>query len=286
MAYPLMMRRFLPAGLMGLMIASLLAAFMSTIDTHLNLSSAYVVNDVYRRFLHKGASERHYVAVSRIASVGVMVLSAAVALAYNSIAGLFYFLLAITSGIGLVYILRWFWWRVSAWSEISAMIASGLIAGGLYAAKEYVFPDQLATLTKEAILAVTVAGSTAVWVAVTFLTPPVAQERLVEFYRKVRPYGFWGRVAREAGVEPARGLWRLILAWLAGTVMVLAATIGVGKLLLDQRITIYGAGTGGIDLCEGWLYLAVAALGAAVVAWEVFWRRSDAPPASSEQPVR
>jgi len=252
-AYPRMIKELAVPGLMGVMIASFLGAFMSTVDTHLNLSAAYIVNDVYRRMIRRDASDKHYVLVSRVASVGFMLLAGAIARGSDSISGLFVFLLAFTSGIGLVLILRWFWWRINAWSELSAMIASAVIASGLYVLKGYVYPEQLGWLTKQHILAITVAGSTVVWVAVTFLTAPVAEEKLVAFYRKVRPYGAWGRVAAASGVTPPKGLGRMLTSWLAGSVMVLAATFAAGKFLL--------ASPG-----EGCVYLTLAA-GGAVVVW-------------------
>jgi len=250
-AYPEMIKRFLPPGLMGLMITSFLAAFMSTIDTTLNLSSSYVVNDVYRRFIRREAAEQHYVWVSRIASVGFMLLSAVIALMSDSISGLFKFMLAISSGVGGVYILRWFWWRINAWSEISAMVASPVIVGFLYVLKDY-----LGELSYPATLTVTVAGSTLVWVATTFLTAPVSHERLIEFYRKVRPYGAWSRVAQAADVSPSTGLGRQIVNWLAGSVMVLAATFSAGKFLLGAPV-------------EGVLYLFAAALGWIIIRREI-----------------
>jgi len=252
LAYPMMMTRYLPPGLMGVMIASLLAAFMSTIDTHVNLSASYIVNDLYRRFVLPDASEQHYVAISRVASVCLVLLASGIALLAESISGLFTFLLAFTSGIGLVLIARWFWWRVSAWSELTAMLVSGVLAIGLSVAKKFLWPGQLAWMTSQHVLLYTVVGSTAAWVLVTFLTPPVAREKLVAFYRRVRPYGAWGPIAAAAGVPPARGLGGMLIRWLAGTVMVLGATISLGKFLLGSP-------------WEGAGYLAAAVAGAAVV---------------------
>jgi Na+/proline symporter len=260
-AYPLMIRELAGPGLMGVMVASFLGAFMSTVDTHLNLSAAYIVNDVYRRMIRRDASERHYVLVSRIASVGFVLLAGGIALASNSISGLFQFLLAFTSGFGIVLILRWFWWRINAWSELSAMIASGVIASGLYVLKGHAF----AWMTKQHILAITVAGSTVVWLTVTFLTAPVAEEKLLAFYRKVRPYGAWGRIAAASGVTPPKGLGRMLASWLAGSVMVLAATFAAGKFLL--------ASPG-----EGCVYLVLAA-GGAVVVWLDLRRQPEVPAA-------
>ena len=162
----------------------------------------------------------------------------------------------------MVLILRWFWWRVNAFSELSAMIASGVISSVLYALKLYVLKGERGWLSKQGILALTVAGSTVVWVAVTFLTAPVARDRLVAFYRRVRPYGWWGGIAAESGMPRAPGLGRMVASWLAGTVMVLAATLSVGRFLLGSPL----AGCG---------YLAAAAVGAAVAF--VAARRSRRP---------
>jgi len=262
LAYPLMMARFLPPGLMGLMVASLLGAFMSTIDTHLNLSASYAVNDVYRRFIRRDAGERHYVLVSRLASVGFMLAASGVALATKSISELFVFLLAFTSGTGLVLILRWFWWRINAWSEIASMVSSGVTASALYVARKYIWPAELPWMSDQHVLLVTVAVSTVTCVAVTLVTPPVSLEKLTAFYRKVRPYGVWGPVARSAGVPRAGGLGWMLVHWLAGTVLVLGATIALGKFLLGEP-------------GQGAAYLAAAVAGGAVVARESL--RRDAP---------
>jgi len=258
LAYPLMIKKFVPAGLMGVMIASLLGAFMSTIDTHLNLSSSYFVNDFYRRFVRPGASERLYVLVSRLVSIVFMVLAAEIALIHDSISGLFKFLLAFASGAGAVYILRWFWWRINAWSELSAMIASSVVCSFLY-----VFDKKLGGLSYPVKLTITVFTSALVWIAVTFATAPVARAKLKEFYRRVRPFGAWGEIARECGLEAAPGLGRGVLNWIAGTVMVLAATISAGKFLLGFHK-------------EGRLWLTAALAGAVVISFEIFGKHRKA----------
>jgi len=251
MAYPEMIRKLAAPGLTGVIIASLLGAFMSTVDTQLNLSSSYIVNDVYRRFVRRKASERHYVFVSRIASVLLMVVSSLIALKYNSISGLFKFLLAFSSGVGLVYILRWFWWRINAWSEISAMVASSVICTGLH-----VYGGEVG-LSYPSILCITVAGSALVWLSVTFLTRPVDEEKLVAFYRRVRAYGAWAQIAIKSGTRPPKGLSGLVINWIAGTVMVLGATLSVGKFLLGSAR-------------EGWIYCGAAVIGASIISREVF----------------
>jgi len=243
LAYPAMIKKFLPPGLMGLMLTSFLAAFMSTIDTHANLSASYIVNDGYARFIRPHSSQRHLVWVSRTASVVFMLVSSAIALRADSISALFKFMLAFSSGVGGVYILRWFWWRINAWSEISAMVASSVIASALYVK---------GGLGYAPVLAITVAGSTAVWLVVTFATAPVSQDRLVAFYRKVRPYGAWGPVAREADIAPVLGLGRQLVNWAAGTVMVLGLTLSVGKFLLGAP-------------WSGTLYLVAAVIGFVII---------------------
>jgi len=250
-AYPLMIKHFLPPGLLGLMVTSFLAAFMSTIDTTLNLSSSYLINDVYRRFVRRDASQRHYVLASRVASIGFMLISCVIALWADSISELFKFMLAFSSGVGGVYILRWFWWRINAWSEVSAMIASSVICILLT-----VWKNEL-SLSYPSILAATVGGSTVVWLAVTFMTRPVDTEHLLAFYRRVRPPGAWGRLAATCQALPGTGLGRAVLNWLAGTVMVLAGTFCVGKFLLGRPI-------------EGTIYLAATLVGAMIIAKEVF----------------
>ena len=215
---------------MGLMIVSFLGAFMSTVDTHLNLSSSYVVNDVYRRFVRRDASESLYVMVSRLSSVGFMIISAVIALNYGSISGLFKFLLAFSSGVGLVYILRWFWWRVNAWSEISAMIASLV----------YFLVVSRYVESNEHRLAIVAALTIPTWLLVTFLTRPEEDATLDAFYQRIRPGGGgWKPVAaRKPGVDVDRHLpWSLLAALLATGVVYLTIP-GVGMLLFGQ----YGRG--------------------------------------------
>jgi len=232
-AYPAMIKQFAGPGWLGLILTAFIASFMSTINTHANLSASYIVNDFYRRFVHRDASERTYVIVSQIASVLLMIISAVLAITVKSLNDLFLFMLAFSSGVGLVYILRWFWWRVNAWSEISAMIASSAIAIPLS-----IFKSKL-NLEYPHILLITVAGSTIVWVIVTFLTPAVSHDRLVAFYRRVRPYGFWGPVAAAApDITPPAGFSRQIVNWIAATVMVIAATIGTGKLFFGDTRSV------------------------------------------------
>jgi SSS family solute:Na+ symporter len=234
MAYPRAMVDLMPVGLLGLMLASLIAAFMSTLTSYINLSAAYVVNDLYRPFIAPDRSERHYVAVGRLASLAALAIGITISFFTDSISDLFLLLLTLGAGIGLVYIARWFWWRVNAWSEIAAMIASSAIGFLLGMSPRWGGP----TFPFAAQVLINLVGSTVLWVAVTVLTPAPPMAKLVEFYRRVRPPGWWGPVREaigdEAQVPAARtarlkqGLW----LWFLGVVFIYAALFGSGKLLL------------------------------------------------------
>jgi Na+/proline symporter len=243
--YPLMVVDLLPSGLRGLMVASFFAAFMSTLSTYLNLSSAYFVNDFYRPFLVKDRDDRHYIFVSRAAAVALSALTAVVTLYVTSIVGVFKFLIAFGSGTGLVYILRWFWWRVNAWSEISAMVASTAMTLVAYR----VYPE----LPYYGKLALIISVSTAVWVAATYVTGPTDMDKLVEFVRRARPGGpGWGPVRRLIK-EPVEGesLSGAFLDWAAGSLFVVGLTLGIGKLLLGYFLSGYIWLL--VSLVTGWL---------------------------------
>jgi Na+/proline symporter len=234
LAYPRLMVELLPAGLLGMMLASLVAAFMSSIVTHINLSAAFLVNDLYRRFLVRDRSERHYVMAGRVASVLAVLLGGGIAYFAHSISDLFKLLLELGAGIGLVYVVRWFWWRVSAWSEIAAMASSSVLTLLLRGSPFWGGP----TFTFPQVVLLNVLGSLVVWLTVTFLTPPTPMPRLVEFYRKVRPPGWWGPVRAQLGdaagppALPGRGL----LLWAVSTIFVYSAVFGVGKVLLRSLV--------------------------------------------------
>jgi len=223
----------LPASLRGLMIAAFAAAYMSTIGTELNWGASYLVNDLYRRFLARGRSERHYVTVSQLATMILMVLSATVSFFMESIADAWKFMIALGAGTGLVYLLRWFWWRINAWSEVSAMIAAFVtsltVRFGFRLNESQ--PKEFAI-----IVLITVAVTTAVWLSVTLLTKPEPREVLLAFYRRVRPSAaLWGPIAREAtDVVPRRdGLFSL-MDWLAGVLMIYAFLFGVGNIIFGR----------------------------------------------------
>ena len=182
------------------LLVSFLAAFMSTVSTHLNWGASYIVNDLYRRFVRQSAPQRHYVAVSRIATVALAVIAGAVALQIKNIGDAWIFLWAMSSGIGLVLILRWFWWRINAWSEIVALASSlaTILVLILYTEARGI-PLEL----RHQILVVPV--SIACWVAATFATAPESWGKLSEFYSRVRPPGLWSPVRGRAGIAPGRG---------------------------------------------------------------------------------
>ncbi len=193
-AYPRMMAEFLGPGWLGLMMAAILAAFMSTVDTHINLGASYFVNDIYRRFLHTTGSEGHYVLIGRLASVMFLCIGGLIALYNDSIVGLFVFLLQLIAGAGVVFLLRWFWWRIHAWTEISAMLASLTVATLLNLSNEHDWFGH--AFASWEIFLINVTLSAAIWLTVTFLVSPPDPADLVTFYRRVRPGGAWGPVRR------------------------------------------------------------------------------------------
>jgi Na+/proline symporter len=230
MAYPAMLR-FLPAGFLGLMIAGMLAAYRSTIETHLNWGTSYLVHDFYRRFLNTGASERHYVMAGRITTALLMICAALLTFELDTAKGAFELILSIGAGTGLIYLLRWFWWRVNAWAEIAAMVSSFLIATGFAVAAKSGHP-----LPSHIVLILTVVATTIVWVTVALLSPPTDRATLVSFYRLVRPAGGgWKPVMAEAGVGPSPdSMAQSLLGWVMGCAFIYSALFGVGSALYGR----------------------------------------------------
>ncbi|HEY7682914.1 MAG TPA: sodium:solute symporter family protein [Gemmatimonadales bacterium] len=246
-AYPAMMR-FLPAGFLGLVVAGTLAAYRSTIETHLNWGTSYLVHDLYRRFLRPGREERHYVLVGRLTTAGLMVCAALMTYALTTAKEAFDLILSIGAGTGLLYLLRWFWWRINAWSEIAAMISSFLVAVGFFLAgraAQYV-PSHIQLIASVAI-------TTVVWALVTLITRPTEPERLAAFYRLVRPSGpGWKPVRRATRLTPAGdSLPQALLGWVLGVAFVYAALFGTGSFLYGRTalavmwlIVFLGSGLG------------------------------------------
>ena len=229
-AYPAMMR-FLPAGFLGLVVAGTLAAYRSTIETHLNWGTSYLVHDFYRRFLRPGLSEKHYVLVGRLTTAGLMICAALMTYALGTAREAFELILSIGAGTGLLYLLRWFWWRISAWSEIAAMVSSFLVALALFIARKNGLQ-----LSAEASLLVTVGVTTVVWLATTLLGPPTDAATLERFYALVRPSGpGWRPVAQRVGVAGARdSLSQALLGWVLGCAFVYSGLFGTGSLLYGR----------------------------------------------------
>jgi len=234
-----MMQRYLPVGLFGLMVASLLAAFMSTVTTHINLAASYYVNDVYRRFLAPGAGEQRCIRVARIASVAVLAIGGTLAYFATSISDLFLFFLALLSGVGPVYVGRWLWWRVRASTEITAMLASCATSSALTAWKHGWHLGPLSPggeLSSEGRLILTVLVSTLCALVSLLLTRAPDPATLVPFYRRVRPLGAWGPVRALAGCSAPRGELGYALLGSAGALAaILGATLGFGFWLLGRN---------------------------------------------------
>jgi Na+/proline symporter len=245
----------LPPSLRGLMVAAFAAAFMSTVGTHLNWGASYLVNDFYRRFWKPRESERHYVAASQVSTVMLTVASAVIAFYIDSIAGAWKLLLVTGAGTGGVLLLRWYWWRINAWSEVSAMVAAFAVSFALQLGWR-MDSDQPRDFAWLMIL--TVGITTAVWVAVTFLTQPEREEVLTAFYRKTRPAGpGWAPVAKLAPeVRPVQDAWANFACWAAGCALIYGALFGIGKLLLG-------------DWTRGGLLLSLGAASGAFLYWNL-----------------
>jgi len=228
----------LPGGLKGLMLASFVAAFSSTQATQMNWGSSYLVNDLYRRFIRRDASEKHYVLASRLATALTLVLSLVATQFMDQISHAWQFLLMLGAGTGLVYILRWYWWRVNAWSEVSAMASALVVSLTLRG-----FLDDSPRGFALGLI-ITTLSTTVVWLVVTMLTEPEPRTTLDAFYRKVLPAGpGWGVIARESGIAPIPGeLSRNALAWAAGVVMVYSIMFATGAVIFQnpRQIVIFG----------------------------------------------
>ena len=248
LAYPAMLV-FLPSGLLGLVVASLAAAYMSTISTHLNWGASYVVDDVYRRFLAKDRTEAHYVTVGRITTVALVVLASGVALWLENALQAFQILLQIGAGTGLVFLLRWFWWRINAWSELAAMVVSFAVALWFTFLHE---PMGFAPMAAHVQLVVGVAITSAGWIVVTLLTPPARKETLQSFYDHIRPMGpgWKGSGITVADADPNESATAAFMAWFLGCVVIYGALFSTGYLLYGN--VALGIGCGAVALLAAW----------------------------------
>jgi len=229
--YPKLMVKFLPAGFLGLLIAVFLAAYMSTMASQLNWGTSYLINDFYRRFLKKDGDEKHYVLVSRIGLILLTFFSLFVTKYFlTTVSGAWIFIINASAGLGLVLILRWYWWRVNAWSEISAMIAPLII-----------YPVAVYVLGMESPITLypIVIGTTLVWLIVTYLTKPVEEKKLVEFYRRTHPGGGGWKHIRKLAPEVSydKGLGRLFVNWLMGVILIYTFLFGIGKIIFTEYLT-------------------------------------------------
>jgi Na+/proline symporter len=232
MAYSAMLR-FLPAGFLGLMVAGLLSAYVSTVSTHLNWGTSYLVHDLYRRFMRTDADEKHYVLVGRLVTGGLMIVAAFFSTMLASAREAFELMLSVGAGTGLLYLLRWFWWRINAWSEIAAMASSFLIAVGFFAARK-----MGAEIPSHISLLIGVALTTITWGTVTLFTRPTDRGKLIDFYRRVRPAGAgWAgiRDAANVGASPD-SMAHSLLAWVLGCLTVYAALFGTGSVLYGNSV--------------------------------------------------
>jgi solute:Na+ symporter, SSS family len=266
-AYPAMLV-FLPAGFAGFMVAGIFAAYRSTIETHLNWGTSYLVHDFYQRFIRRSSSERELVFAGRLVTALLMVLGVLFTLLLDNAHNAFNLLLSIGAGTGLIYLLRWFWWRINAWSEVSAMLSSFVVSLGFFFAAKLGYAIDTTTM-----LLATIATTTIVWIAVTYLTPPVDAHVLARFYTRVRPAGpGWERIRREHALAASPDSLSLALVgWVLGLASVYGALFATGAF-------VYGHATQGTV----WSLVCGAAIIGLLAAGRHLWASSAGPaPAES-----
>ncbi len=252
--YVMVLRDFLPPALRGVMVAAFLAAFMSTVGTQLNWGCSYLVNDLYKRFLVRNATERHYVLISRVITVLLVLASGYTAAQLKSIGAGWELVLGVGFGTGAVYILRWYWSRISAWSEISAMIAAAVVTIAL---RNVSFAGNDALVYAKKTL-ITGGITTISWLLVTFITPAESDATLVSFYRRVHPtvYG-WRRIAALVPELPSvKDVASNAFNWLMGVILVYGCLFGIGKLIFEQWM-------------QGLLLLALAGVAGYLIFWDL-----------------
>jgi solute:Na+ symporter, SSS family len=264
-AYPAMLV-FLPVGFAGFMVAGIFAAYRSTIETHLNWGTSYLVHDFYQRFVRPGASQRELVFAGRLVTALLMGLGVLFTLFLDNAKNAFTLLLSIGAGTGLIYLLRWFWWRINAWSEVSAMLASFVVSLSFFVAAKFGHSIDATT-----VLLTTIAATTVVWIVVTYCTPPVDAAVLRSFYEKVRPAGpGWRAVRRAGGLPPSPDSLPLaLLGWVLGLAAVYGALFAAGGFVYGRPL-------------EGalWSLVSAAAIAGLVVAGRHLWSPSAGPAAA------
>jgi Na+/proline symporter len=243
----MMMITYMKPGWLGLMFVSFLAAFMSTIATQINWGSSYIMNDFYKRFINPNADEKHYVLLSRVFAVFIIAIALVVSSLFGTVKQAWEFLIGFTAGTGLVLILRWYWWRINAWSEISSMIASGIIFISSSTLIEK-FPGIFVGEPFAWKMIITIVGSIIIWLIVTYSTKPEPQEKLISFYKKVRPGGIlWEPISKLVPeIQAEKGLSLAIFDVILGVIMIYGVLFGFGKVILG-----YGS---------GWIMIAIAAI--------------------------
>ncbi|HVS88756.1 MAG TPA: sodium:solute symporter family protein [Candidatus Acidoferrum sp.] len=269
--YVMVLRDFLPPALRGLMIAAFLAAFMSTVGTQLNWGTSYLLNDFYRRFLVRRASDKHYVAVSKLFIVLLVILSGYAAANITSIQSAWQLLLGMGAGTGGVLLLRWYWWRINAWSEISSMTAAFVVSLSLRKAQ---FSGNDSVVFAKTALITTVA-TTVVWLITTLITQPETEERLLQFYRRVRPtvHG-WKHIAVLAPeIQPVRDLSANTFDWIMGCALVYCCMFSIGELVLQEWLA-------------GFLLLAAAAASGCFIYWSLSRRGWEPLSGGEKAPLR
>ncbi len=270
LAYPMMINEVLPVGLKGLLVAAFMAAFMSTMDTHLCWGGSYMVNDIYKRFIKKDANDKHYLLVSRISIVLLLMISAMAAWQMDSIAGAWVYIIEIVSGISIILMLRWFWWRINAWSEIASMLSALILANGFLWIRwmhglgwisDHVleitngwYHEDVALIRATILLLV----CTGIAIVVTFLTKPTDNDTLLKFYKKVRPKGWWGPIAKQqpdlVDHSSSKGSW---LGFIFGVIFLNSLLFSVGHAVLGAyKVALLLLFIGGVS---GWLTLRFAA---------------------------
>jgi SSS family solute:Na+ symporter len=234
-AFPAMLK-FLPVGFIGLMVGGLIAANSSTILTHLNWGASYLVHDFYRRFFRKDATEKHYVFAGRISTVLLFVCSSSLVFFLDTAKEAFDLILQVGAGTGLLYLVRWFWWRVNAWSEVAAMVSSFLISIVLL-----ILNRNGVQVSTHVSLLITIAFTTLCWMVTTFVGPETDRRVLVEFYKKVRPFGpGWKKIRQESGITEAEArathenIPMALLGWVTGCTVIWSALFAVGNYLYGR----------------------------------------------------
>jgi Na+/proline symporter len=259
--YAMLILKLVPTGFLGLMLASLMAAFMSTVDTHINFGASYMVNDLYRRFIMKKASEKHYVRASQVSTVLMLLLAVLIAYHLDSVSEAWYYISMLTAGYGIVIVVRWFWWRVNAWAEIAALASSGLGSTLLSPkfAKSVGYWNHIPQMEWQYRFLIVVAFCTVTWIVVCLFTKPSSEEHLKKFCAKVKPFPtFWGPIYKKyPELAWNRHFARSCINWALGAATVFCVCFGVGHLLF-------------LNFAFGLLLLTVATILA--IAILIIWR--------------